>query len=639
MSVRAPVQRQGQKSTANEAPQAAPGSARDADVKSQLRGTSFEAGEAMLSPSNEGGLISRSGSGEIASNDPGATFSAATRGGGGAVPYRADMEKSFGRSFGDVQAYTGRSQEMGDLGAEAAAQGKSVAFGTSNPSKELVAHELAHVVQNDRGGSGVQGKSTVSTPSAAAEREADSVASKAAAGERVSVKEAPGAGIQLKGKKGKKGKNKRRQNQTQTQTPPTKEGVFTKLVKTLGQVKDWASFQSIAGSILESMAPSEGDSCQLELKGKLPIYETGVVTVNLGMALQLEVERTPDGIKVKGETGVLIEGAADTSLLGWFRTKGAIGVQVYGNMEAEGSSGAQVMQLFGLGIEETVRGVNGTLADKAFGGDYAEKVVKGMGDKDSVSTTLGAKGYAEARFGSQDPTAEKENVKVEGEGGKSYTTKYGKNTLNPQDPNALTGLTPVQKQKVLDAKARGETSIDLLAVSKEEKWNFKVAAEGEVGGVGIGGELEVQGDEWKVTGAVKVPEGFEDKMAAARAIAAAARTVWLGAMRSSPMTGPTRKGMLRGLAEAGTRTGIEVALQHGLEAYFPKGAPEKNKKGQLEWDDQTGQEMALKVIGGGKTDPFSLENVNLVSVTKTEVHVPGVDAKMENKQKLGGYSK
>lgn len=120
----------------------------------------------------------------------GDAFAAATRGSVGEVPFRRDMEAAFGEDFSGVKSYAGGAAREGleALGARAATQGQSIAFETPTPDRELVAHELTHVVQQRRSGNSVpQAKPSVSQPGDAAENEADAVASRAAAGERVSV--------------------------------------------------------------------------------------------------------------------------------------------------------------------------------------------------------------------------------------------------------------------------------------------------------------------------------------------------------------------------------------------------------------------------------------------------------------------
>jgi hypothetical protein len=101
-------------------------------------------------------------------------------GSGRDLPYRSEMESAFGASFSGVRAFTGQSSALARFGAGGAASGETVAFGPAEPSRRLVAHELAHVLQQRRepapsGGSGMQGPSEV---------EADRQANRVAAGGR-----------------------------------------------------------------------------------------------------------------------------------------------------------------------------------------------------------------------------------------------------------------------------------------------------------------------------------------------------------------------------------------------------------------------------------------------------------------------
>ena len=67
----------------------------------------------------------------------------------GELPYRSEMEQGFGTSFAGVSAHTGPQAAAASqaLGAEAYTVGQSVAFADPNPSKAVVAHELAHTIQ------------------------------------------------------------------------------------------------------------------------------------------------------------------------------------------------------------------------------------------------------------------------------------------------------------------------------------------------------------------------------------------------------------------------------------------------------------------------------------------------------------
>ncbi len=122
-----------------------------------------------------------------ASGDALQNFGKAVAGGGGDVPYRREMESLFGESFAGVTAATGRSDALRALGAEAATRGERVAFAASQPSRAVVGHELAHVLQQRRGGGGVQAKGGLSVPGSAAEREADEAGARVAAGRPVTV--------------------------------------------------------------------------------------------------------------------------------------------------------------------------------------------------------------------------------------------------------------------------------------------------------------------------------------------------------------------------------------------------------------------------------------------------------------------
>src|SRR3954470_15346745 len=146
------------------------------------------------------GLIMRHRS-DAPAADPshaGDAFAAATSGPAAEVPFRRDMERSFGEDFSGVHAHVGGPALAGldALGANAAARGDTIAFGTATPDRALVAHELTHVVQQRRHGiGGVQGKATLSQPGDRAEAEADDVARRVVAGEQVTVNAAPSGAI------------------------------------------------------------------------------------------------------------------------------------------------------------------------------------------------------------------------------------------------------------------------------------------------------------------------------------------------------------------------------------------------------------------------------------------------------------
>lgn len=71
-------------------------------------------------------------------------------GSGGSIPYKGEMEKSFGVDFSGVKSYSdGPARKANeDLSAHAYTMGNQVAFKSSSPDKSTVAHELTHVLQH-----------------------------------------------------------------------------------------------------------------------------------------------------------------------------------------------------------------------------------------------------------------------------------------------------------------------------------------------------------------------------------------------------------------------------------------------------------------------------------------------------------
>jgi hypothetical protein len=106
------------------------------------------------------------------------------RGGGHGIDHgtRSQMESAFGADFSGVRIHTdSRADGLNQsLSARAFATGRDVFFrqGEYNPGssagRELLAHELTHVVQQN--GDGIQRKMTVSEPGDAHEIEADQMA-------------------------------------------------------------------------------------------------------------------------------------------------------------------------------------------------------------------------------------------------------------------------------------------------------------------------------------------------------------------------------------------------------------------------------------------------------------------------------
>lgn len=158
------------------------------DAGVAARGQSAEVGQALVQR--------KGGNGAGAGADLNGVVGQATQGGGSPIPHKAAMETAFGRSFDDVKAHTGGAAAGANkaLGSEAFATGNDIAFKGGSPSKELVAHELTHVVQQGGKAGGVQHKMTLGSSSSSFEQEADQVASTVAGGGKVdtaSISQAP----------------------------------------------------------------------------------------------------------------------------------------------------------------------------------------------------------------------------------------------------------------------------------------------------------------------------------------------------------------------------------------------------------------------------------------------------------------
>jgi hypothetical protein len=105
------------------------------------------------------------------------------------LPYRSQLESSFGVDLGHVHSHSGAgaSRACQALGAEAYASGNDVVFGSANPSLPVVAHEVAHTFQQAGNGPAVRRYGGVGAPGDSFEQQADMVAAAVVAGDRVDV--------------------------------------------------------------------------------------------------------------------------------------------------------------------------------------------------------------------------------------------------------------------------------------------------------------------------------------------------------------------------------------------------------------------------------------------------------------------
>lgn len=108
-------------------------------------------------------------------------------GAAGVLPYQAKMEAGFGTSLRGVQAYFGPEARAatGALGKRAFAVGQTIAFAEPDPPELVVAHEVAHTLQQRGGAARV---SMFGGPADPLEIEADAAAHEVVAGGRAVIR-------------------------------------------------------------------------------------------------------------------------------------------------------------------------------------------------------------------------------------------------------------------------------------------------------------------------------------------------------------------------------------------------------------------------------------------------------------------
>jgi hypothetical protein len=140
----------------------------------ELRANSDIAAEAERVRSQRGDLVA-----EEALDDE-ALARQVSRSPGDALPYRELMERRFGVDLGDVVAHTGPEAIAATrrMGVAAFTLGNHIAFRETDPSQEIVAHEVTHALQQTGRGAGARN---------ADEAEAEQVEGKVARGEDLSM--------------------------------------------------------------------------------------------------------------------------------------------------------------------------------------------------------------------------------------------------------------------------------------------------------------------------------------------------------------------------------------------------------------------------------------------------------------------
>lgn len=98
------------------------------------------------------------------------------------LPFRSHLEQTFGTSFSGVRAHVGEAAALAPHGARGAAWDETIVFADTEPTLDVVAHELAHVEQLRRASGATGARGTWSVEWDPAELEADAVAQAMARG-------------------------------------------------------------------------------------------------------------------------------------------------------------------------------------------------------------------------------------------------------------------------------------------------------------------------------------------------------------------------------------------------------------------------------------------------------------------------
>lgn len=181
-------------------------SADDHDEITRPGRVSRSAGLNLSSSPTSSGILMRKGEGEVADGAESAV-AAASSSSGHSLPgeLKSRFESSLGTDLSSVRLHTGgeSAQAAGSVSARAYAIGNDVHFGAgqynpgSSSGQTLIAHEVAHTVQQRGGSSGPQFKLAMSSPGDHFEREADRAADAMVAGTPTTVGSASGLSRQI----------------------------------------------------------------------------------------------------------------------------------------------------------------------------------------------------------------------------------------------------------------------------------------------------------------------------------------------------------------------------------------------------------------------------------------------------------
>ena len=167
----------------------------------------------------------------------------------------------------------------------------------------------------------------------------------------------------------------------------------------LGSVDSGASFSSMAGSVLDAVAPGEGSALRFKLTGSIPLYKTPGVTVSFKPSLDMGVARKKGKMEASMKLAAAVEVSAEVDA--WLvDLQASLSASFSGTLKIVGDDGAEIFDEFLLSLRYIIEGacdtvsmpdsikesiVSGIMSDEAM-----QETIEGMDGNDKVQLDLDA---------------------------------------------------------------------------------------------------------------------------------------------------------------------------------------------------------------------------------------------------------
>lgn len=142
------------------------------------------------------------------------------------------------------------------------------------------------------------------------------------------------------------------------------------------------SFYRAAGGLLDALVPTVGDKGKLQVNVNLPVTQTG--NVKVAFQFSMEGERNDSGLKVRCEAAGGVLAQADLWLVEVFAR-----AMLFGYIETQGDSGAEIFRLFSLALYDRVHDVSEDAAEAVWGDRFLPDTLANMDSDDYAESGLG----------------------------------------------------------------------------------------------------------------------------------------------------------------------------------------------------------------------------------------------------------